>query len=320
MTGAVPDFRVSPDVWQYAHVEAALFAACLKPALKLEDLTPVEGRSWRQKIASIQDVVSSLKDQRALPSPESRLLGRAGGTFKHPITLYVAHRPEVLAELLRVEDEQKTGGPRRAEAIRTAGRLLGYPPCCTAAFADLPRQDDPVVVASYGRSAPSNGMVRSLVSESPLLNFFPPLAAPVTWYPCSFSCTASLDAARAGHARLAPEAAQDLTAFLSGVVLAFDRFRFLHLHDARVESGRILYDGVSDALSTPSAPLALSRSSRLRAFRRMVSTVVAGGRELVVAGDRIVVSSSDGSQSSGVLLEPLTVVWFPSPRDDGGHS
>jgi len=308
----------APDVWPFGNVEAALFDAGLKPTLKLEDLTPGERRRWWYRHDAPTIACGAVQDQRKLPSTGSRLLAGKGSQFRHPITYYMSHSHEALHELLRCEREQRTGGPGRAEAIRTAGRLLGYPDCCTAAFATLERQDDAQVVAAYGRNVTAEGKVRVLRAADPLLNFFPPLSSPVSWYPCSLSCSASVMLARRALSLLPDQEADRLRGFLSGAVLAFDKFRFVHLHGAALDGDRITWESVSDALSTPFPPRALAGSSILRAFRREVTRVFASARELTLTEEAISVRTARGRIVRGLLLAPLTVVWFPSTRASGG--
>jgi hypothetical protein len=311
---------MAPGVWPLGHVEAALFARGLKPALKLEDLTPAEARLWEKRAEMLGNPARAIRDQRTLPSPESRLLAGRKASARPPITLLLGRTPEILATLLTAEDAQSTSGAARAEAIRCAGRLLGYPDCCTSTFSRLPRQDDPQVIAAYSTPGNREGSIRFLTARSALLNFFPPLASPVTWYPCSFACDSSRAVAAEALETLSREQADTLREFLSGIVLAFDRFRFVHLHRARRDGNLVRYESVSDALSAHAPPMALARSARLRAFRRFVTRRFAMGREVLLEGDRLIIRSQAGASASGLLLEPLTVVWFPSAVSGGEGS
>ncbi len=104
--------------------------------------------------------------------------------------LLVACDPAVLQEL--EEAHLKLCGREQAPvALLETGRLLGYPPCCTKAFAALPDRSDDVanLVATLERTG---------ARGDPRLNPFAPLPF-ISFHPCRFDCPAAIEVAAASE-------------------------------------------------------------------------------------------------------------------------
>jgi hypothetical protein len=142
---------------------------------------------------------------------------------------------------------------------------------------------------------------------APLLNIFPPLVSPITWYPCSFHCAASLGQAGLFAAEM-QMLDRGLTAsldHLGGLTLVFERFLFVHLHGAASRAGWVEYNSVSDALSWTRDALFVE-SARLKVFRRNVTHYLAGAQRLRLHGETIELQLDCGCNQLGVLKsEPL---------------
>lgn len=290
MTGEVTDW---PEFKLAKHLETSLFFAGAKPALKLEDLGPV-AVSVLRAVASAKGVQVAVVGQDGAPTPESRDMA-VFANARH--TLFLAWDNEALWDLLSADTAQRRGGTARAAAIERSGLVLGYPECCARFFACLDRQDDSAVIGAYLESSARHHAV------DPLLNIFPPLVSPVTWYPCSFRCEASLDLARRSLVALegGDEPPANLRSRLSGLVVAFERFLFLQFHGRSGDDGWFDYDAVSDALSSAREE-ALLKSMKLADFRRLVGQVAASFSGVRPGREGLEFRSADGGCVEGRFL------------------
>lgn len=289
-------------------IELLLLKVGAKPAVKLEDL---DACSLARLTADAQSAGLAFRAvaQRHGPQPASR--GLADPTAGVPHTLYAARQPEVLSQLVQAEAEERLGGRGRRQAQLKSGELLGYPECCRRFFAGLERQDDHFVLQHYQRDSSGSGPPSA---ASPYLNIFPPLVSPVTWFPCSFSCEASVKVAESRMPLLrkeCPPRAELLPSALPGVVVAFDRFAFVLLHEPRRQNGWLHYSSVSDALSFSGAP-GLVGSTQARAFRSNVTAPFGQAEAVRITGDAIELGTAGAAGRVGRLLRPASVFRFPA--------
>jgi hypothetical protein len=130
--------------------------------------------------------------------------------------------------------EETPGHDQRRRARAEAGRLLGYPRCCVAAFAAQPVCDDAACLERWLGSATASAL-------DPWCNFLLP-GSPVRHYPCRADCPATHEAASVALRRMAqvvPAVAAALRALLDRPVLVVDRFRFVVLVGAERTDGSI---------------------------------------------------------------------------------
>jgi len=289
-------------------VEWTLLTLGEKPAAKLEDLDQ-EHLAWYMAHAAAKGIFAKPVSQSGAPSPEVRGMATAG---RHELfTLFLAWNEHAVDELVRCEATERAGGPSRGLAQERSGILLGYPPCCVSFMSGLARQEDDGILQTY-RSAGSS----IAKSSHKVLNFLPPLVSPVTWFPCSLHCSASEKKGThylAALARADHERAEKVRAVLPGVVLAFRRFCFVHLHGAHVHGAELRYSGVSDALSYTSL-IPLSASAEIKRFRAEVTHVLAQYRRVFLASDAIVLHCGRGRTRTGKLLKTPLVLAFPGAR------
>jgi hypothetical protein len=161
-------------------------------------------------------------------------------------TLFVARDPALLDEVVALEDIEMAGGNEadRHRAVLRIGHLLGYPDCCSAAFADLPKQDDEFVLQHLLETEPPDALPW-------LLNFLPPLVSPVVHFPCRLDCPASLERATALVAAWEqdrPGVREDLRQALTGIVLVAGRLDFLVLDGHLATPGSAPYSRARGAL------------------------------------------------------------------------
>ena len=278
------------------HLEWALLLSGHKPALKLEDRTQSEVGRWWDAAAANRFSVAVVK-RLSGPRPERRNLSSAEG--KRRFDVFVAPRKSIVDELADLARKERASGDARSKAIIRSGELLGYPSCCAEFMAGLPRQDDDTVMSAYRQRAAG---VVSL--PSPLLNIFPPLVSPVTWYPCSLHCSATLE--YANRVQTETEILEPAIASLAGLTLVFGRFLFVHLVNAQLQDGWWLYEGVADALSFASEAVVLD-SQHIRSFRHQVTNCFAQGSACGIEGDSVRVRLPQNEATGKMLLAPLVV-------------
>jgi hypothetical protein len=275
------------------NLELLLFTLGHKPAVKVEDQGP-EGVEELRTLAQKGGFHFEAIARDSGPTPEERDMDSGGGERLSQV--FISREEPAIALLVEMERRERSSGNQRREAIVRSGELLGYPPCCVRFFAGLKRQDDEAVLEAYRKNP---GLA---LHASPIFNIFPPLASPVTWYPCSFHCAASM--ARAGTMAADMQMlGKGLTAsldHLAGITLVFERFLFVHLHGACRSEGWVKYGSVSDALSWTRDPLFVE-SERLKVFRQNVTQHLAAARCLRVHGDAIELQLECGCVQIGVL-------------------
>jgi hypothetical protein len=174
------------------------------------------------------------------------------------VELYIARDAELARRAARLQAEED---PTRA--LAEIGALVGYPPCCVAAFA---RQDDRANNSRNRYESRARTLAPDGSTPAPWpweLNNLHTMVAP--FYPCSYRCAAALAWARAALAELArahPAFAAELGAVLSRPVLYFDHDHQL-VFDGAADGGEILYRSVAVLPSTAAqlAPLAAAISA-----------------------------------------------------------
>ncbi len=283
-------------------LELELFQEGLKPSLKLEDLTPDEGERLKAELQQRGNRVE-LVGQEGAPAPFERDMGDAA---LPPVTLFASPIGTLLEELVASERQERTSGSSRLQAILRSGELLGYPRCCVEAFAARPRQDDgEVVKALLSAGDPEE-------RHPALLNFFPPMTSPVSWYPCSLHCGAALEVAERwlkGLASSDPLARHHRLDVLAGSTLVFGRFLFIHLPLAVKDGASVRFDGVTDALSF-TGEKRLVESPVLQQFREEVTEQFPKAGSLLLKGDSLVVMSDSGGPLEGRILQEVSLLHF----------
>jgi hypothetical protein len=225
-----------PDARAVPRLELMAFEAGLKPALYLT-LPRAEAAALLPRFAGYavarvdydldHDAVTDVR--RRVNAPE--------GEGSH-VDLFVARDPAAVAQAREIYLDPRGPSARLAEM----GAMLGYPPCCVAAFAAL---DD--------RS--NNSAIRYAAHARTQRERFAPelnnLAAHVLpWFPCSYGCVPSIAAARAVldlFAARDPDGAAALRRRLTRSTLYVDHARALSLGGARLEGDVLRYDAVYGA-------------------------------------------------------------------------
>jgi hypothetical protein len=209
---------------------------------------------------------------------------------------YLGRDPEHIREAILLENRELVGrdSEARRQAITRLGELLGYPPCCTEAFAALPGQDDPAVLTA----------LLDRTDHAPLdalLNFLPPRTAPVFWFPCRTDCEASLEKARSLLGELerdVPGAGHRIRSALGHPTLVAGRMDFLILDGRIGSSTAIEYKGFAWAGDFDPG---IHPTPDFEAFRASLP-----GKGIVRITDRGLVAENQAGLVTGSL--PTTVV------------
>ncbi|MBK9030458.1 MAG: hypothetical protein IPL61_03805 [Myxococcales bacterium] len=199
------------------------------------------------------------------------------------IELYLARDPALARRAATLQaDDPTRHGPE-------LGALLGYPPCCVAAFlAQAERGDNSL--NRYLAAARTRDDDDGAAWPWPLNDLHLRLIA---FYPCSYRCPAALAVARATVEAIAaarPAAAMALAAALTATVLYVDHDHQVWLRDA-TGAGTIRYRGVT-AIGAGRALPALAR-------------VVAAGDRVIRAPGSVAIAHGDHAVAR---LGPLGLV------------
>ena len=298
---SAPTLPLRPGERSLPDVELQLLLAGLKPAFKAEDLPLVAALALTDQVEGAgYAAIRSLND--ASPRPESR--GLAGAAAWEPLHTDFVGAREVVQELAALDEVQKKGGPARAAAIRRSGELLGYPACCARFFASLAVQDDSAVLGGY---EPPGGE-----AVHPWLDFFPPVVSPVTWYPCSLDCGASLERAirwADGLEAAYPGSADSRLGALAGLLVVFDRFAFVQLREVDELDGWLRFAAVYDALSHTQDPR-LAGSETIRRFRRNVTAVFRACTRARFDGMEVELRDERGQAMRGIMDRPPLLIRY----------
>lgn len=179
-------------------------------------------------------------------------------------TALVGTDTSALDRALRLDiAERRSTGELRRQAIRGLGALLGYPPCCSAAFAG---QSDGGEVATFERLL-ADGSRAGLPSVNNLFVLDHQL---ISHFPCSLSCQATRQLGEQTLAAAPAPAQLALISLLSAPITVWDRFRVLIDHPDR---------GALTGLELSTAARVLTHAP-LRRFVDSLPTVPEGGVRL----------------------------------------
>jgi hypothetical protein len=171
-------------------LEAMLLARGIKPTAKIEMLEPAKAQGLAAALRG-EGLHVVLLEEVATPNL-ARRADAAGVERDDRYTVVAGREPDDVAQLVALIREAAPDDPA---SWRGAGRLLGYPDCCTAALAVHPlalqTSDMHLLAQSIART---QGRI-----EAALDPFLP--SATIEYFPCRMDCPASLERARrAGRA------------------------------------------------------------------------------------------------------------------------
>ncbi|MRG92846.1 hypothetical protein [Polyangium spumosum] len=243
------------------NLEEVAFANGDKPVLYLV----VPARSLEATRARHAGAAMALARTQASPLVVEGATGRRieGATGEATVHAFFSTDP-ALAE--RAASLWEQGSSRNALAI---GELLGYPPCCAAAFVALAdrRNNAALVYVTAART-------RALQARfHPLLDVAVRRVVPFT--PCSFGCERAITAAARVLAALPSAQAEALGRALARPVLYLDEARAVALEGARVGEASITFES---ACFLP-APAPLDAEGELFT-RKLLGALFEGGGTL----------------------------------------
>lgn len=273
-------------------LEALAFEAGIKPALYLtvprDELPALLARYAGCAIARIDYVCEhdGVLDVR-------RRANVADGEGTHA-DLFIARDPRVAARAKEIYATPR--GP--TEHVAEMGSLLGYPPCCVAAFAALADRSNNTAVR-YEAIARTASLGVAFAPE--LNNLF---AHVLPFYPCTYGCPRAVSHARAVLDALGNTAAP-LRERLARPVFYVDHARQVSLGGARVEGDVLRYARVYGGM-VPRDESTEDVTSRFEAAMAGALTLgdglrVDAHRVTVLRGDRAVVTLTRASPGLGVL-------------------
>ncbi len=273
------------------NMEEVAFANGDKPVLYL--VVPV--RSLDAVRARHADAEVVLAGARATPVAVEGATGRRiyddAAPSEASVHAFFSRNP-ALAERAALLWEQ--GSSRNAEAI---GELLGYPPCCTAAFVALPdrRNNAALVYVTAARTRALGASFHSLLDVA--------VRRVVPFTPCSFGCPLAIVLAERIVASLPPAQAESLTRALARPVLYLDEARAVAFEGARVDGASISFES---ARFLP-APAPLDAEGELFA-RKLFGALFEGGGELVCTEDAFEVRGASFTRRIGRSSPRLGVI------------
>jgi MoaA/NifB/PqqE/SkfB family radical SAM enzyme len=220
---------------------------------------------------------------RALGYRARVFLGAPGPSGYPRAIAFVAKDEAVLDEAFAIESGLTQDRLSRADGVRAMGRLLGYPSCCAAAFADHSEQNDATWLSRLSRQHVVDHAGQSLL---PLTNWVAPELRLFSHFPCQPRCEPTLElATHTFDALLAvqPAYAERLHRVLCSVGVAMASDRYLLLEAPEGEGRGITEPGAAyDYGRVWSAPRIGMDSSRrddllVRAFELEVVEALAEG-------------------------------------------
>lgn len=235
-------------------LEVLAFERGIKPALYLT-VPRDEAPRWTERFADravarvdyvlAHDTVTDVRRRENAPEGE--------GTH---VDLFFARDPAD-AERAREIYRDPRGPSARLDEM---GALLGYPPCCVAAFAALDDRSN----NSALRYASREGTLRARQRFAPTLNNL--FAHVLPWFPCGYGCARSVTAAEAvldAFASDRPDDAAALRARLARPVLYVDHARLVAFDGARLDGDVLRFTSVVGGLAaTRDDPSAAAVSAR----------------------------------------------------------
>jgi hypothetical protein len=256
-------------------LELFAFRAGLKPVVFLT----VRPESVATVLAYFGDVHVERRDRRVEVSVQDTWRdARDRGDPR--VELYLSRDAEAARRAARL---QADGDP--TAALAELGALMGYPPCCVAAFAAQPDRSNNTWnrYATVARTPPGP-WYGELNNLSVML---------VPFFPCAYRCDAARAFARGVLEAMAtthPETTKRLCAHLSRPVLYFDHAHHVIL-DGGFEGGRLHHAG---AFTGPDAP---------PAFRRLAG-LLAEGDGLELDDARLVVCDGGRARHTWTRIDP----------------
>lgn len=217
---------------------------------------------------------------------------------------YVSGDPGIVERLLEMENREFDGGsPQlRKQTVREIGITLGYPECCATSFGSYRTQDDRSVMASIISKA-GNDQGTPIIRRIPwLLNFLPPMAGPVFWYPCDLRCRQSEKLAwkyLTEMNRLKPGAGDRMKKDLTGFVLMAGRWDFVMMYGTMSDDGVVHFDSwrcASDFHAVPEPSVD---------FRKFLDALPVNGRLWLDNGTAL--AADNGTSAHQAFFTPPTL-------------
>lgn len=215
---------------------------------------------------------------------------------------YLSEDPGLVEQLLDMENREISGGDpqQRKRTIHEIGLALGYPDCCASEFAGYRTQDDQNVMASIIRrenQQAGSPVIRNIPWQ---LNFLPPMAGPVFWYPCCLRCNESLllaDRYLKQIKQIRPEHAAIIQENLTGVILTVGRWDFVMFYGDLKPDNSVWFKSWRSARNFHPVP----QSSP--AFSTFMDSLPASGR-LWIDGKKVFVAEDESDKATAVFDAP----------------
>jgi hypothetical protein len=266
-----PLIRTVKDLIDSLHPDDAALARAREQVAARRIDYPL-GSGQAEEIALLAGLKPMIRQQLD-PSHAAAMRGRFEklglATHAEGPLVYVGRDPAALREAARAEV---------ARDVRTAGRLLGYPPCCVEAFADDPRRANAELVARALAATRGRPNPRLDCLDLAVFHY-------VSWMPCAFDCAPS----GAYADRTAAKIAERHPAFVAAIDRALAVRRILILDEVQIstESKRAwatMEDRDPRAPASPEAAEAVARVLAVAGDRPLGvdgTTLRAGDRELL---------------------------------------
>ena len=190
------------------------------------------------------------------------------------VDLFIARDAAVVERARAIYEDPR--GP--SEHLAEMGAMLGYPPCCVAAFAALPDRSNNTAIR-YAAVARTRALG---LPFAPVLNNL--FAYVLPSFPCSYGCPHAIAQAEAVLAmleRVQPETAATLRKALARPVLFVDHARLVVLEGARQDGDVVRYSGALGGVS-PTDDRAVRDG-----FERAIGAMLARGNGLRVTASAV---------------------------------
>lgn len=287
----LPDARPlprDPDVRSVPRLELMAFEAGIKPGLYLT-LPRAEAVALLPRFADFAVTrVDYVLDHDAVTDVRRRV-NVPDGEGTH-VDLFIARDPAAVARAREIYLDPR--GP--SAYLAEMGAMLGYPPCCVAAFAALDDRSNNSAIryAAHARTASAGARF------APELNNL--FAHVLPWFPCGYACAPSVEAARAVldlFAARDPDGAATLRRRLARPVLYVDHARAVAFEGARTEGDVLRFRGayaVATAEGDGAAVAARFEAAMGAALAMGDGIRVREGRVEVFEGGRVALSLNRG--------------------------
>lgn len=189
--------------------------------------------------AAFGEVACERRERKVLVGAQDRWTDRRD-QGEPRVELYLSRDPALARRMAALQAE---GDPTRS--LTEIGELVGYPPCCVAAFA---AQGDRANNTRNRYESRARTLMGAGTGQPPWpweLNNLHTVLIP--FYPCSYTCEAAVDWARASFREMASvhsQLAAEMRRCLARPVLYFDHEHQIVLHGASSEGG-VDYEAVS---------------------------------------------------------------------------